>query len=105
MSDYGRIDYLWYDGGIPADLQNREVHEEILRLQPDILINERNGDPYHIKICEQAIRPAGIGEPWEACMTLNDNWGYHAGDTNWKSARQVVQMLIETTSRANAVRH
>lgn len=100
MTGYGTIDYLWYDGCIPDDLQCREVNEEMLGLQPHLLINERNGEPCHIKICEQAIRPAPAGVPWEACMTLNDNWGYHAGDTNWKSPRQVIQMLVETASKS-----
>jgi alpha-L-fucosidase len=100
MTRYGKIDYLWYDGCIPDNLQSREVNEEILRLQPDIIINERNGEPWHVKNCEQAIKPAGPGVVWEACMTLNDNWAYHAGDTGWKSPRQVVKMLTETASKA-----
>ena len=100
MTDYGAIDYLWYDGCIPADLQSREVNEELLRLQPGLLINERNGEPSHVHISEQAIRPAKEGQLWEACLTLNENWGYHRGDDNWKSSRQVVRMLTETASRA-----
>jgi alpha-L-fucosidase len=100
MTRYGKIDYLWYDGCIPDNLQSGEVNEELLRLQPGLLINERNGEPWHVRISEQAIRPAAPGVAWEACMTLNENWGYHAGDTNWKSPRQVIQMLTETASKA-----
>ena len=100
MTDYGHIDYLWYDGCIPEDLQSRAINEEMLRLQPHLLINERNGQPSHVHISEQAIRPGRPGELWEACMTLNNNWGYHAGDHDWKSPRQVIQMLTETASKA-----
>ena len=100
MTRYGKIDYLWYDGCIPDNLQSREVNEEILRLQPEILINERNGEPWHVSISEQAIKAAKPGVAWEACMTLNDNWGYHAGDANWKNPRQVIQMLTDTASKA-----
>jgi alpha-L-fucosidase len=100
MTRYGKIDYLWYDGCIPDNLQSREVNEEILSLQPDILINERNGLPCHVKVSEKAIKPAWPGVAWEACMTLNDNWAYHAGDTGWKRPRQVIQMLTETASKA-----
>lgn len=100
MSNYGKIDYLWFDGCIPDDLQRREINEELLRLQPNMLINERNGPPSHVKVSEQAIRPPKEDAPWEACMTLNDNWGWHAGDTRWKSAREVVQMLCETAAGA-----
>jgi alpha-L-fucosidase len=100
MTRYGRIDYLWFDGCIPHNLQSREVNEELLRLQPHLLINERNGEPWHVKISEQVIKPAPPGTLWEACMTLNENWGFHGGDTNWKSPRQVVEMLTETASKA-----
>jgi len=72
----------------------------MLRLQPDLLINERNGKPWHVQISEQAIKPAAPGVAWEACMTLNDNWAYHAGDTGWQDPCQVIQMLTETASTA-----
>ena len=96
MSDYGKIDYLWYDGCIPDDLQCREVNEAVLELQPHILINERNGEPFHVEVCEQAITPPEHDIMWEACMTLNDNWGFHAGDSNWKQPNDVIQMLTDT---------
>jgi len=99
LSDYGKIDFLWFDGCIPDDLQRREVNEELLRLQPHLLINERNGPPSHVKVSEQAIRAPGDREAlWEACMTLNDNWGWHAGDHHWKNPREVVKMLCETAA-------
>ena len=99
MTGYGKIDYLWYDGCIPSDLASPEINTEMLRLQPGMLINERNGAPWHIHISEQAINPPKRPDVrWEACMTLNDNWGWHAGDTNWKSAREVVKMLCETAA-------
>lgn len=100
MTQYGKIDYLWYDGCIPDNLQCAEANEEMLRLQPHLLINERNGKPWHVQISEQAIKPAAPGVAWEACMTLNDNWGYHAGDNHWKKPVQVIQMLTETAAKA-----
>lgn len=98
MSNYGKIDYLWYDGCIPDNLQSAEVNEHLLQLQPHLLINERNGAPSHVLISEQAIRPPAEDTLWEACMTLNDNWGWHAGDTQWKNAREVIKMLCETAA-------
>ncbi len=100
MTQYGRIDYLWFDGCIPSNLQSVEANEEMLRLQPHLLINERNGEPWHVQISEQSIKPAAPGVPWEACMTLNENWGYHSGDTHWKQPLQVIQMLTEAASKA-----
>jgi alpha-L-fucosidase len=96
MSNYGRVDLLWWDGCVPSNLDGEVANADALRLQPHILINERNGEPWDIAISEQAIK-ARKGVPWEACMTLNGNWGYHAGDSDWKSARDVINMLLKTT--------
>lgn len=100
LTGYGKIDYLWYDGVIPDDIRSQEANEEALRLQPHLLINERNGQPWHVKNSEQAIHAPAPGITWEACMTLNDNWGFHAGDFRWKDPVEVVKMLLKTATKA-----
>ena len=46
------------------------------------------------------IPPAGIRNelgdpvPWEACLTLNNNWGYSSSDRHYKSAEMVIHMLV-----------
>ena len=99
MTQYGRIDMLWYDGAAPQPLDGESINAQVRQWQPDILINNRNG-PHDFVCCEQAIKPAEPGVAWEACMTLNENWGYHAGDADWKTARQVIRMLLQTAGKA-----
>lgn len=99
MTGYGKINLLWYDGCIPDNLQSPEINREIYALQPGILINPRNGAPYDFRVSEQTIRPAEPGVAWEACMTLNQNWGYYESDRDYKSAKDVIEMLL-TTSRS-----
>lgn len=94
LTQYGTIDYLWFDGCIPENLDGGETLAMVRQWQPDIVLNNRLGGPYDIQCCEQAIHPSKAGQRWEACMTLNDNWGYHAGDSNWKQPCQVVEMLL-----------
>lgn len=36
---------------------------------------------------------------WEACITLNDHWGYMRDDRNCKSPTQVISMLVECVSK------
>lgn len=96
LTRYGPIDILWYDGCIPGPLDGGRVNRRVKELQPDILINERNGEPFDYRVAEQTINPKD--GPWEACMTLNDNWGYHAGDHNWKTPRDVIRMLVSTAA-------
>ena len=92
MTGYGKIDLLWYDGCLPSPTAGDDTNERIYELQPEILINERNGEPFDFRVAEQHLN-AKQG-PWEAAFTLNDNWGYHAGDQNWKTPRQVIHHLI-----------
>lgn len=99
MSNYGKVDVLWYDGCIPEPPDGARANARVKQLQPHILINNRNGAPCDFECSEQAIKPAPVGTNWEACLTLNDNWGYHAGDNNWKTPRQVISMLCETASQ------
>lgn len=94
VSNYGKIDLFWYDGCIPKPLDGIEVNKMIKQHQPDILISNRNGKPYDFKCCEQAIVPERDGMPWEACMTLNGHWGYHAGDDNYKTPTDVIKLLL-----------
>ena len=54
---------------------------------------------------EQVIPPEGSlaapGRPaaWEACVTINDHWGYARDDHNHKSPAQIVRMLVECVSK------
>jgi len=100
LTRYGRVDYLWYDGCIPGNLDGAATNEELRRLQPEILINERNGAPCDIRVSEQAVKPAPPGQPWEACMTLNNSWGYHAGDSDYKAPKAVLELLLSTATAA-----
>ncbi len=94
LTFYGKINYLWFDGCIPENLDGVETLKMVKNIQPDILVNNRLGEPFDIQCCEQAITPAPPGQAWEACMTLNDNWGYHAGDNNWKQPIDIINMLL-----------
>jgi len=100
LTGYGKIDYLWFDGCFPGNLDGDETLDRVRKIQPEIVVNNRLGKPCDVQCCEQAIHPAAAGQPWEACMTLNDNWGYHAGDGNWKKPCHVVEMLLTCAEKA-----
>jgi alpha-L-fucosidase len=96
MSGYGKIDYLWYDGGEPKNIRNPEMNAVARKHQPDILITQRNSPDGEVAIMEQGIRseiPDGL---WEACFTLNRNWGYHADDTDYKRPSELIELLLTT---------
>ena len=96
MTNYGKIDVLWYDVRWPLNAdqwQAEKMNKMVFELQPDIIVNNRNGLPGDFATPEQRIEAAKSGA-WETCMTLNDSWGYQHADDNWKSSRQVIRNLI-----------
>jgi alpha-L-fucosidase len=96
MTNYGKIDILWYDMPVPLAAEgwrSAEMNDMVFQLQPDILVNNRNRLPGDFSTPEQST--AAAKTDWESCMTINDSWAYLAGDNNWKSAQQLVQNLVE----------
>jgi alpha-L-fucosidase len=97
MSNYGKIDVLWYDVKWPLDAEQWEaerMNQMVFGLQPDIIVNNRNGLPGDFSTPEQHITAEKGGRAWESCMTLNDSWGYNRGDDDWKSSKTIVRNLI-----------
>ena len=96
MTNYGKIDVLWYDVDWPLNPQGWEsekMNRMVFELQPDIIVNDRNGLRGDFSTPEQEINPAKGGRAWESCMTMNDSWGYQAADDNWKSPKTIVRNL------------
>jgi alpha-L-fucosidase len=97
MTNYGKIDVLWYDVSWPLDAegwQSEKMNQMVFALQPDIIVNNRNRLAGDFSTPEQTIKAETGGRAWESCMTLNDSWGYQRADDNWKSARTVIRNLI-----------
>jgi alpha-L-fucosidase len=97
MSNYGKIDVLWYDVASPLDAKGWEsdrMNEMVFKLQPDIIVNNRNKLDGDFTTPEQQITAATGGRAWESCMTMNASWGYQAADDDWKSPRTIVRNLI-----------
>jgi alpha-L-fucosidase len=97
MSNYGKIDILWYDVASPLDAKGWEsdrMNEMVFKLQPDIIVNNRNKLDGDFSTPEQQITAAAGGRAWESCMTMNASWGYQAADDDWKSPKTIVRNLI-----------
>jgi alpha-L-fucosidase len=97
MTNYGKIDILWYDVSWPLDAdgwESEKMNQMVFGLQPDIIVNNRNRLPGDFATPEQRIVAESGGRAWESCMTLNDSWGYQRADDNWKDPRTVIRNLI-----------
>ena len=97
LTNYGKIDVLWYDVSWPLDArgwESEKMNQMVFALQPDIIVNNRNNLPGDFSTPEQTIKAEEGGRAWESCMTLNDSWGYEKADNNWKDPRTVIRNLI-----------
>jgi alpha-L-fucosidase len=97
MTNYGKVDVLWYDVSWPLDAagwESERMNKMVFELQPDIIVNNRNKLPGDFSTPEQKIVAETGGRAWESCMTLNASWGFQRADDDWKSSRTIVRNLI-----------
>jgi len=97
LTNYGKIDVLWYDVSWPLDAdgwESERMNKMVFELQPDIIVNNRNHLLGDFSTPEQKIVAETNGRAWESCMTLNDSWGFQRADDNWKSSKTIIRNLI-----------
>lgn len=123
--NYGKLDIMWFDFAY-GDMRGEtwrasELVDMVRTLQPGVIIDNRlevSGEgfgslaqlrptTYHGDFItpEKMIPPSGLrdGEGrdlvWEACVTMNHNWGYCAKDGYWKSGEMLIRKLVECVSK------
>ncbi|NLU41275.1 MAG: alpha-L-fucosidase [Firmicutes bacterium] len=119
LTNYGRIDIMWFDfsyGNMSGEAwRATDLVKMVRELQPHIIIDNRLGgniksekpeiyagdfaSPEQIIPPEGVVNEKGDPIPWEACITLNDHWGYCANDLDYKSPKQVIRALVECVSK------
>jgi alpha-L-fucosidase len=97
MSNYGKIDILWYDVSWPLPdpvaWESVKMTAIARELQPHILVNNRAKLPEDFGTPEEHVTAAEEGRAWEACMTFNGAWGYMPISPDWRPPREVLSML------------
>ena len=111
LSNYGRIDVIWFDGAWPhpaTHWQSRALVRAIRRLQPGILINNRLGSDTGGAFGGGRSKKLGdFGTPehhitadpdrlWESCQTSTWRlWGHTRGE-RWRPADVLLDMLVQS---------
>ncbi|MDR1665032.1 MAG: alpha-L-fucosidase [Clostridiales bacterium] len=122
-TNYGKLDLLWFDFSYDDMTGERWRATDLVRmarsLQPHVLIDNRlevahqssrlGDEPKEYAgdfvSPEQLLPPEGMrnrkGEPvlWEACVTMNNNWGYHQNDRLFKPPSMIIRKLAECVSK------
>ncbi len=124
MSDYGKVDILWFDGGWvqpytdeeilaykvkkdfkQVNLQNQDIDmprlvEEVRAKQPGTIVVDRAVEgPYQNYITpENRIPEHMIPYPWESPMIAGGSWSW-IKKPNYVSTRKAVHMLLDIVSK------
>lgn len=127
LSNYGKIDVLWFDFSYHGPTPNIEpvsaeqlkwmrgkgkdaweaekLIETVRSLQPHIIINDRTEIEQDLVTPEQLQptewpRHKETGEllTWETCQTFSGAWGYFRDEMTWKSPEMLLNLLIRTVS-------
>lgn len=114
LTGYGPIATVWFDGEwehSTAEMHSDEIYDFIRSIQPNTLINDRlykrePGNRADYGTPEQFVPATGVvgkdGKPvlWESCVTINtDGWGYNKYETDFKTSRDLIRMLVEVVSK------
>jgi alpha-L-fucosidase len=117
LTNYGRIDVIWFDGAWPRSAEEwggRELIRMMRSLQPDVLINNRvDGTTAVAGQDEQAGGSDEFGDfgtpehhitadpnrAWESCQVSTWRlWGYTRGE-RWRPADYLADMITEAASK------
>ena len=121
LTEYGDVGAIWFDGwwdheedATPFDWQLPEQYALIHKLQPACLVgNNHHGAPMpgeDIQLFERDLpgeMTSGFAKeaakvsrlPLETCQTMNGMWGYKVVDTNYKSADDIIRLLVNTSGK------
>jgi len=124
MSDYGRIDILWLDGGWVRPLTDSTIRAEMAkptykwerlqsqdidiprlaaesrRKQPGLIVVDRDvPGPYQNYLTPEARVPATVLDyPWEVPMPMANSWSWVPND-RYKSSHVLIQMLVDVVAK------
>ena len=118
LTNYGRIDIVWFDFTYPkdgghgksaADWNSEGLLKYARSLQPWIIVDNRLGltdtadgwdfvTPEQFKVVKWPTVD-GKRVPWETCQTLSGSWGYSRDEMTWMDSANILSILIHSVSK------
>ncbi|MFN0214380.1 MAG: alpha-L-fucosidase [Saprospiraceae bacterium] len=127
MTDYGKIDILWLDGGWVQTKSEEVIKNELAEVyensrwarnpqsqdidmpfivrsarakQPGLIVVDRAvpGIYQNYLTPEQHIPETGLPYPWETCMTMAGSWSYVPND-KYKPTDEIIEKLVDIVSK------
>lgn len=124
MTDYGRVDILWLDGGWvqkmtpeevksyncqdgysftntqSQDIRMDELAAKAREKQPGLIVVDRavEGPNQNYLTPENTVPKEMLPYPWESCIIMGGGWSYSFNAT-YKSGRELVHMLVDIVAK------
>lgn len=111
LTNYGEIGMIWFDmwihhsQTIVTKKQLLQLKGLIRELQPNCLVNSRLGlsieedpDVDYTTLGDNQLGSKKEDFPWQSPATVAHSWGFHSGDTKWKSTTTLLKSLIGNVS-------
>jgi alpha-L-fucosidase len=123
MSDYGKVDILWLDGGwvrpfssidtsvswqkvitIEQDIDMTRIATMARSQQPGLLVVDRTvGGEFENYITPEGHVPEeDPGVPWETCMPMGTSWSWVPNE-QYKSTDEIIRTLVQVVSRGGSL--
>ena len=109
MSDYGKIDILWLDGGWVRkdkgqDIKLDEIMDNARKKQPGLIAVDRTvpGRNENYQTPELRIPKTQLNHPWESNITLTNTWGWNP-NPKYKSVNWVINSLTEVVAKGGCL--
>ena len=104
LTNYGDLGLIWMD--VPKGITEetaRELKEYVKSFQPDCLVNGRIGGTLDMGdygcMGDNQIPTGKLDGCWETASTMNDTWGYKRNDHNFKSVKEIIELLCAIVSK------
>ncbi len=106
MSDYGRMDILWLDGGWVAkgnqgqDIRMDEMVAKARAKQPGLIVVDRAVPGIHQNYLtpENQVPEDFLPYPWESCIIAGGGWAW-VPNAQYMSPRKAIQMLVDIVAK------
>lgn len=120
LTEYGNPGMIWFDGEWdhkkdkkPFDWELEQLYSYMHKIKPDCLIANNHHHAIlqgeDVQLFEKDLpgeNKAGmsggvkIGSlPLETCETMNNSWGYNITDKNYKSAKEIIRLLVNAAGK------
>ena len=102
LSNYGPLGLIWFDTpGKMTRAQSTELLALVRSLQPQCLVSSRLGNEVgdFTDLGDHEMPSVVPDGPWESLFTHNDSWGFVPYDQNWRSTRELIQMLVRINAK------